>query len=107
MRIDTRAGSKDLIEPLKRAGVPAEAATLQFGDIELVGNGPDGRPVTIGCEYKKLPDAFQCLRDGRYAAQLRGMRDAYEVNWLLLEGRFQKDWRGHLQVYGKTRWQKV
>ena len=107
MRIDSSAGSKDLIEPLKRAGVPVEAATLQFGDVEIIGRGPEGRPVTVGVELKRLSDAFQCLRDGRFAAQLRGMRETYEVSWLLLEGRFQKDKRGHLQVFSKNRWQKA
>jgi len=107
LKIDTRAGSKELIAPLRRLGVPVEEATLPAGDVEVMGNGPDGRLVPVGCEYKKLPDAFQCLRDGRFAEQLRGMREGYEVCWLLLEGRFQKDKYGHLQVFAKNRWQKA
>lgn len=38
-------------------------------------------------EYKKLPDLLACVRSGRFADQLRGMRDSYEINWLLIEGR--------------------
>ena len=87
MRIDTRAGSKELIAPLKRAGVCVEACVLPAGDVEILGNGPEGRPVLVGIEHKSVEDAAQCMRNGRFAEQLRKMRESFEVSWLLVEGR--------------------
>ena len=92
--MDTRAGSQELIAPLKRLGVEVEPAMLASGDIELIINGPEGRPVVIGIEYKKLGDLFQCMRNGRFADQLRKMKDSYEVSWLLIEGRLRGVNRG-------------
>ena len=89
IRIDTRAGSVDLIAPLRQLGVPVEEATLPAGDVEVMGNGPEGRPVMVGVETKKLNDVLTCMRDGRFAEQLRGMRDSFEVSWLLIEGRLR------------------
>jgi ERCC4-type nuclease len=85
VRIDTRAGSKDLFEPLKRLSVDVEEAFLDSGDVEIIGNGPDG-PMLIGVEYKKLGDLIQCVRDGRFADQLRKMKENYQIYWLLVEG---------------------
>lgn len=86
MRIDTRAGSEKLIAPLRKLGLPVEEAVLDAGDVEILGNGPNG-PVLVGVEYKTVDDAFACVRNGRFAEQLRGMRANYEISWLLLEGR--------------------
>ena len=87
MRVDTRAGSRDLIAPLRRAGVTVEECTLPAGDVEILGSGPEGRTVLVGIEYKTVEDAVACMRSGRFAEQLRGMRDSFEVRWLLVEGR--------------------
>ena len=103
MRIDTRAGSKDYIEPLRRRGVPVEEAILDSGDFEIVGNGPHG-PVLVGVEHKKLPDLFQCIRNGRFADQLRKMRESYQVSWLLVEGRMRAH-QGKVQIWRKNKWQ--
>ncbi len=88
MRVDVRAGSNEFIEPLKAAGVPVEPATLAAGDMEILGQGPEGVTM-VGIEHKKLPDLFTCLRDGRLAEQVRKMHPAYHVRWLLIEGRIQ------------------
>ena len=104
MKIDSRAGSKDLIAPLRQLGVPVEVATLPAGDVEIMGVGPEGRPVPIGIEYKHLPDVLACMRDGRYAEQLRKMRESYEVSWLLIEGRFRMTRGGVIEVAHGTRW---
>lgn len=89
VRVDTRAGSQDLVGPLRAAGLAVEEAILPAGDIEITGKGPQGRPLLVGCEYKQLRDLLTCVRDGRFAEQLRRMRQVYEVSWLLLEGRWQ------------------
>src|SRR3990170_3568798 len=89
MRIDTRAGSNELIDPLSNLGVPVESGILASGDIEILGNGPNGTPLLVGIEYKKIPDLIACVRSGRFADQLRGMRDTYLISWLLIEGRLK------------------
>lgn len=87
MRIDTRAGSKELIAPLMKLGVPVEPGILAAGDVEILGNGPGGFPTLIGIEHKTIEDAVACMRNGRFAEQARGMRSYFEVSWLLVEGR--------------------
>jgi hypothetical protein len=104
MRIDTRAGSIDYIVPLKAMGVPVEGCTLPAGDVEIMGNGPEGRVVPVGVELKKLPDILACMRDGRFAEQNRKMDDAFEVKWLLIEGRLRVKDNGKIQVAHKNRW---
>jgi ERCC4-type nuclease len=97
LRIDRRAGSAELERPLRAAEVPVEMDTLAAGDVELHGRGPGGRPLLVGVEYKAVRDMLACVRDGRFAEQLRGMRQRYEVSWLLIEG----EWRvedGGLEV---------
>lgn len=88
MRVDTRAGSGPLIPLLQRRGVKGvEAATLLYGDIAIDGNGPEGMPIAVGVEYKKLGDMLQCIDNGRFVGhQLPGMLDCYNVIWLVVEG---------------------
>jgi ERCC4-type nuclease len=63
----------------------------------------------VGVEYKKLGDLFQCIRDGRFADQLRGMKASAEFNWLLIEGRLRGISRGsRLQAQRRSgRWRAV
>jgi ERCC4-type nuclease len=89
VRVDTREGSKEYIEPLLAAGLPVEPAILASGDVEIQGLGPGGRPLFVGIEIKQWEDVMQCVRSGRFADQLRAMKAAYEVSWLLIEGRMQ------------------
>jgi len=106
MRVDTRAGSEKLIAPLRAIGVDVEEAILPAGDVEIIGNGPEGRPVLVGVEHKSWEDVTQCLRNGRFAEQVRGMRDYYEVKWLLIEGRIKSE-DGLLSVQRGVRWFKL
>ena len=87
MRLDIRAGSGKLAEPLRAAGITVEECMLPAGDMEIVGLGPGGRPVLVGVEYKTIEDATSCMRNGRFAEQLRAMRESFEVSWLVIEGR--------------------
>ena len=81
--IDRRTGSKDLAALLPKGY--AELTDLEFGDAVVVGNGPDG-PVTEAFERKRLDDAMQCVDTGRFAGgQLIGLREAYDVVWLVIE----------------------
>ena len=75
--------------------------------------------VMVGVEVKKLNDVLACMRDGRFAEQLRGMGESYEIKWLLIEGRIRnvspndtmqiasgKKWRddGHYRYQEFTSW---
>lgn len=90
MKVDTRAGSKELIEPLRALGVLVDPGILAAGDVEILGNGPEGRPILIGIEHKRIEDAIACMRDGRFADQMRAMRESFEVSWLLVEGEWER-----------------
>ena len=92
MRIDPRAGSKELVGPLRALGVEVEEVLLD-SDAEIIGRGPYGEPTLVGVEYKTLEDAIACMRNGRFADQLRRMKSSYHVSWLLLEGRLKHDGR--------------
>lgn len=102
MRIDTRAGSQEYIVPLRKAGLHVDEAILPAGDVELIGNGPGGRPQLVGVELKKLPDLFACIRNGRFAEQLRGMKANYEISWLVVEGRLKLG--AKLQYHTGEKW---
>jgi ERCC4-type nuclease len=86
--VDPRAGSKELLAPLVRMGVPAEDAVLLFGDLAFVSR--DKHP--IGIEFKSVGECISALRSGRLVGhQLPGMlgpQGIYDAAWLLVEG----DW---------------
>lgn len=101
--VDDRAGSRDLIQPLKKAGLPVTSTRLDFGDVAFEGRGEQGAPVNIGIEYKHLPELVSSIRDGRFAGgQLPGLTGPdkmYDRSWLLVEGIYRHDDRGFLTTY--------
>ena len=101
MRVDPRAGSKELVAPLRHMGVEVEELLIA-ADVEIIGLGTDGVTL-VGVEYKTFEDVVQCVRNGRFADQLRRMRASYHVSWLLVEGRVRVDGR-HLQVRRGEKW---
>lgn len=100
MVIDDRTGSGDLAPLLKRRGVEVELGRLEFGDVSILGNGPEGCPTAIGIEVKRTLDALACMCDGRFAAhQLPGLVSSFPYRYLLVEGRYRADMHsGVLQV---------
>lgn len=97
IRVDPRAGSKDLVAPLERRGLPVSVETLEFGDVSFTGHGPRERPVLLGIEHKTLSDLLGCLATKRYEGhQLVGLHNTYETAWLLVEGRWHTDTEGYL-----------
>lgn len=95
--VDSRAGSCELIEPLREAGLEVEVCQLPAGDIMFEGKGEGGRPVSIGIEHKKLPDLVQSLRTERLAGhQLVEMCDTLDYRWLFVQGELLYDKRGKL-----------
>lgn len=85
LRVDDRAGSKDLVPYLNKLGLSTRLERLPAGDVEIV--GIDG--TVVGVEHKQWPDVFACVRSGRFAEQLRGMKREFHVCWLLIEGRLR------------------
>ncbi len=95
--IDYRAGSKELIAPLLKEGLPVEETTLEFGDLMWEGRGEGGKPVTIGVEFKQLGELVASLRSQRLQGyQLKGMRNIYDYSYLLYEGELLYDHTGGL-----------
>ena len=85
--IDPRAGSEELLSPLKSMGYPALSQTLEFGDVAFYGNGPAETEISIGIEYKKMDDLLMSMQDERLMGhQVPGMLAAYSRNYLVIEG---------------------
>jgi ERCC4-type nuclease len=106
--VDPRMGSAALLQPLVDRGLPAESATLEYGDVAFAGNGPEGA-VLIGIEYKHMGEAISCMTTGRFAGhQLLGMADYYEY-WLLIDDvdRYRTGTEGQLQLRSGGGWYDV
>jgi ERCC4-type nuclease len=98
MLIDDRTGSGDLVPLMKPLGVKATLTRLDYGDVAMFGNGPDGL-LNIGIEVKTISDVVGCMTSGRYAAhQLPGMLQDYDQSWLLVEGEWRATRDGLLQM---------
>lgn len=102
MVVDDRTGSGDLMPLLRRRGCDAALGRMEYGDIAFVGNGPEGCPMSVGIEVKKVADALKCITDGRFAGhQLPGLVNGYNYPYLLIEGRYRPDMHsGLLQISG-------
>ena len=98
--IDSRVGSKDLAEPLRKLGLEVEVTTLDFADVAFEGRGEHNAPVDIGIELKIVPDLISSLRSGRLSGHqlpgLTGPKSVYEYAWLLIEGQWRADRHGML-----------
>ncbi len=95
--IDPRAGSKDLVAPLTKRGLPIEERLMEFGDLAFTGRGYQDRPISIGIEHKTLSDLLARLADKRFTGhQMPGLRRTYEGAWLLVEGRCLVDTKGYV-----------
>ena len=96
--VDSRAGSKDLLTPLQRLGLPAEMTELAFGDVAFTGRGIGGKPVDIGIEYKQFGECVASMQSGRLQGhQAPGLQDTYDFRWLLVEGEILFDSQGMVQ----------
>ena len=105
--IDSRVGSKDLMAYLPKA--KARLGRLEYGDASWLGSGPEGVPVMVGVELKRLLDMLQSMQNGRFAGyQLPGLQACYEVVYLIVEGDYRPNPRNGLleKPIGK-RWVSV
>ncbi len=108
--VDSRAGSCELAEPLRAAGLPVESTRLEFGDLFWVGRGEQGAPLAVGVEHKKLPDLVNSLNTDRLAGhQLTGMLRTYDRSYLVIEGQWEADADGRVVVPSRVRgrWQPL
>lgn len=99
--VDTAVGSNDLVEPLRKRGLPAVASPI-VGDIMFMGRGPGDVPIPVCIEYKKLDELIGAIRSERLQGhQIPKMRATYgepgdAVLWLLIEGELLTNDRGVL-----------
>jgi ERCC4-type nuclease len=97
--VDPRAGSEELVTPLRKMGVEIDDThRLPFGDLVWDGRGEKGKSVSIGVEFKKLEELVAALRSERLQGyQMRGMRPVFDHSYLLIEGELLYDRAGALQ----------
>lgn len=94
-----------LIDHLLKLHLPAQSATLPFGDVSFLWRGKDDIPISVGLEIKKISDAVACMRDGRFAGhQLPGMYRMYQRRYLILVGEYSSDRHGNLVVPRGNQW---
>lgn len=113
--VDSRQGSEDLTEPLRRMGLDAQTTTLPFGDLCFEGKGNGTDIVDVGIELKKVHtgDLESSLRSGRLSGHqlpgLVGPKGAYEYAWLIVEGQWRTDSAGKVVIYKgpKKGWQPL
>jgi ERCC4-type nuclease len=95
--VDKRAGSRELVAPLRRLKIPVEIGQYD-SDVEFLGEGPDG-PLPIGIEHKTISDCLTSLSDGRLTGtQIPRMLDVYGRVYLIIEGRTRVAHDGILEV---------
>lgn len=90
MIIDDRAGSKELARLRPLADICC-LSRLDSGDIQIVGNGPDGT-LSVGIEYKSVHDLVSSLATGRLTGsggQIERMLADYDLVWLLTYGGYR------------------
>lgn len=97
--VDERIGSKDLLAPLQKAGIPCELQHLEYGDVAFVGRGIRDADVCIGVELKETRDLIACMRGARFAGhQLPGLIHTYDRAWLVTEGIWRASAEGVLEI---------
>ena len=88
---------------------------LANGDVEFYGTGPNDTMLSIGIEIKNIPDLISSLASARLQSvdgQLQSMihDSRYDVNILLVYGRYRETDDGGIQILKKTngqwRWKK-
>lgn len=98
--VDRATGSNELVEPLKRFGLPAELAHLEYGDIAFMGRGEQGADLYVGIELKKVAELAQSLVTKRFQGhQLIGLTRDFDRRYLVIEGDYHHNERGQVVVF--------
>lgn len=100
--VDAATGSKDLVGPLRKAGLSVELAHLSTADVEFAGRGVGGEPVLIGIECKRLSEITGDW-DRLCGEQVPKMQaPTYDHRWVVVEGPWHVDPQsGRLQRRGR------
>ncbi len=91
-------GSAGLWEDLKKTSLPLQQDKLDGGDLMFLGNGPEGKEVTVGIEFKKLRDLLSSLRSGRLQGHQLLELQPYDFRFLLVEGEWRHDEEGFVII---------
>lgn len=104
--VDSRTGSKELLNPLRHMGAQAQLETLDAADFAFSGNGPDG-PVVIGVERKTVGDLIESMRGRRLSGhQVRLLSSCYDLQFLIVEGQFRPNPETHVLETRNVDWGK-
>jgi ERCC4-type nuclease len=96
--VDDRTGSKELFRPLKRAGCSVKLTRLEFGDVTIPINGPQGE-LTVAVERKKVDEMVGAIMDPRFTSrQLPGLLTRFPLSYLVIEGGYRQGPQGELLV---------
>lgn len=95
---ESNKGSPGLWEDLKKANLPIQQDKLDGGDLMFLGNGPDGKEVTVGVEFKKTRDLLDSLRSKRLQGHQLHELQAYDFRFLLIEGEWKHNDAGQVTM---------
>jgi len=100
--LDRRVGSIELHPHLL---TPHSVCDLDYGDAVVVGHTTlpgesDPRDVMVGIERKRIRDLISSMESGRLVAhQLPGMGEEYDRSYLVIEGLWQTNKKGELEIW--------
>lgn len=98
--VDDRVGSRDLVPQLKALGCNPALAHLDFADVACFGYGPADANYDIGIERKTISDLLHSIESGRLTGhQIPGLRQDYDVGYLVVEGLWRAGPEGVLEVF--------
>lgn len=101
-----KKGSHGLWDDLKRTDIELMQGKLDGGDLFFLGKGPGGKEVTVGVEFKKLPDLLSSLRSKRLQGHQLFEMQPYDFRFLLIEGEWRHDDEGFITIRRFRRGQK-
>lgn len=104
--VDDRAGSDELVEPLRKLGLDVEETRLKSADIAFEGRGEKGAPLLIGIEHKKISDLVQSMNTERLQEQIEKQVGEYDRSWLLVEGDWDFNDTGKVVMWAGKRHRK-
>lgn len=93
-----KKGSNGLWDDLKKTNLPIQQDELSGGDLMFLGNGPEGAEVTVGVEFKKVPDLLSSLRSKRLQGHQLHELQPYDFRILLVEGEWRHNDAGQVTV---------
>lgn len=105
--IDSAAGSKELIKypPLDNPSIAClsnlavSSDTKSSADVCFAGNGPEGKKIVVGIEYKTLSDLLASINNGRLQdTQLPALKSEYDVCWIVYSGVYRCNSEGNLEI---------